>query len=168
MAEIISNHIAGKNKRKILSTRVDLTPMVDLGFLLLTFFVFCSSMQLSKSLKLIVPDDHVKTDATNNVKENGALTLLLGTNNLIYYYNGLPKEDHSNWHTSNLMDIRNVILQKKKNTPADDFVVLIKPGDKSNYAALVNILDEMKINLVERYNLVEPDLSEKKNLDIIK
>lgn len=125
-------------------------------------------MQLSKSLKLIVPDDQTQTSEINNVKENGALTLLLGADGLIYYYNGQGKADHSNWHTSNFKEIRNVIMQKRQSTPNDDFVVLIKPGDKSNYAALVHILDEMKINLVERYNLVEPDLSEKKYLEDVK
>src|SRR5215213_552328 len=77
----------GVKKQKKLSTRVDLTPMVDLGFLLITFFIFTTSMSEPKSLKLKLPDDRpVKTP--NQSAEEATLQLVLGKNDQLWYYYG--------------------------------------------------------------------------------
>ncbi|MBL7700077.1 MAG: biopolymer transporter ExbD [Chitinophagaceae bacterium] len=145
----------GVKKSKKLSTRVDLTPMVDLGFLLITFFIFTTTMSQPTAMKLFLPKDTEKPEEQNKVKESGALSILLGNNNVVYYYEGTLAPDGSNLKTTNYKEIRNVIIDKKKNTKPEDFVVVIKPGPDSNYKNIVDLLDEMTINEVKRYAMVD-------------
>ena len=145
----------GVKKAKKLSTRVDLTPMVDLGFLLITFFVFTTTMSQPTAMRLFLPKDTDKPEEQNKIKASGALTLMLGNNDVIYYYEGELAPDGSNFKTSNFREIREIILNKKKNTDPKDFVVVIKPDNESTYKNSVDALDEMQINDVKRYAMVE-------------
>lgn len=148
----------GVKKSKKLSTRVDLTPMVDLGFLLITFFIFTTTMSQPTAMKLFLPKDTEKPEEQNKVKESGALTLLLGNENNIFYYEGQLAPDGSNFKSTNFKEIRKVIIDKKRSTDPKDFVVVIKPSAESTYKNTVDLLDEMTINDVKRYALV--DISE--------
>ena len=82
----------GVKKAKKLSTRVDMTPMVDLGFLLITFFIFTTTMSSPTTMDLYMPKDTDEKDQ-NKAKESGSLTLLLGKNDVVYYYEGILAED---------------------------------------------------------------------------
>ena len=145
----------GVKKAKKLSTRVDLTPMVDLGFLLITFFIFTTTMSQPTAMKLYLPKDTDKPEEQNKVKASGALTLLLGKNDVIYYYEGELAPDASNFKTSNFKEIRKVITDKKRSTDEKDFVVVIKPDNDATYKNTVDMLDEMTINDVKRYAMVD-------------
>ncbi|MEO5685667.1 MAG: biopolymer transporter ExbD [Chitinophagaceae bacterium] len=145
----------GVKKAKKLSTRIDLTPMVDLGFLLITFFIFTTTMSQPTAMKLNLPKDTDKPEEQNKVKESGVLTLLLGKNDRVYYYEGTLAPDASNFKTSNFKEIRSEIMSKKKSTNPEDFVVVIKPDKDCSYKNVVDMLDEMLINDVKRYATVE-------------
>ncbi len=147
----------GVKKAKKLSTRVDLTPMVDLGFLLITFFIFTTTMSQPTAMNLPLPDDTATPDEQNKAKESGALTLLIGKNSTVYYYEGQLAVDagQNNFKTSTMKQIRDVIIEKKRRTPEKDLVIVIKPNDESTYKDLVDILDEMLINDIKRYALVD-------------
>jgi biopolymer transport protein ExbD len=157
----------GVKKGKKLSTRVDLTPMVDLGFLLITFFIFTTTMSQPTALKLFLPDDKVNPEDQNKAKESGVLTILMGADNHIYYYEGQLKPDGSNFLSASYNgenSIRDVILKKKADVrsrstdaenPYKDFVVVIKPSADCNYKNVIDILDEMAINVVKKYALVD-------------
>ena len=95
----------GVKKSKKMSTRVDLTPMVDLGFLLITFFVFTTTMSEPTAMKLFLPKDTEKPEEQNKAKESGALTLMLGKDRVIYYYEGILKTDGSNFKTTNFQEV---------------------------------------------------------------
>ncbi len=151
----------GVKKGKKMSTRVDMTPMVDLGFLLITFFVFTTTISQPTALKLNLPKDTDKPEEQTKTKASGALTVLLGKDNHVFYYEGELDPAGKNFQSSNFKDIRNAIIQKKRSTPADDFMVVIKPTDESTYKNVVDILDEMTINVVKRYALV--DISDGEN-----
>jgi biopolymer transport protein ExbD len=145
----------GVKKGKKLSTRVDLTPMVDLGFLLITFFIFTTTMSQPTALKLFLPKDTDKPEEQNKVKASGALTIMLGKGDGVYYYEGELLPDGSNFKSSNFKEIRQEIINKKKSTNPQDFVVVIKPGPEATYKNTVDILDEMTINDVKRYAMVD-------------
>ncbi|MEO8109516.1 MAG: biopolymer transporter ExbD [Ginsengibacter sp.] len=143
----------GVKKAKKASTRVDLTPMVDLGFLLITFFIFTTTMSQPTSMNLAMPKDTDKPDEINKVKESGSLTLMLGKGNVIYYYFG---NDPATMQTTGYKDLRKIILDKKKSTPADDLFIIIKPDKDASYKNAVDVLDEMSINDISRYAMVDP------------
>lgn len=179
----------GVKKSKKLSTRVDLTPMVDLGFLLITFFIFTTTMSEPTAFQLNLPKDVDNPEDQNQAKASGALTILLGKDNHVFYYEGQLSPDGSNWKTSNFGNddgnIRDVIINKRKQVISEhqhrescaeiwakngnnqnscldrDLVVVIKPNEESTYKNVVDILDEMTINVVKRYALV--DISEGEN-----
>ena len=150
----------GVKKAKKLSTRVDMTPMVDLGFLLITFFIFTATMSSPAAMQLFMPKDTDKKEELNKAKESGALTVLLGKGNQVYYYEGQLAPDASNFKTSSFdpeTGIRSVIIRKKRSMPnnAEDMVVVIKPNEEATYKNTVDMLDEMTINEVKRFALVD-------------
>src|SRR5215212_1256259 len=119
----------GVKKQKKLSTRVDLTPMVDLGFLLITFFIFTTTMSQPTAMQLFLPKDTDKPEEQNKVKASGALTVMLGKNDVIYYYEGELQPNGTNFKTTTFKDVRTVIMDKKRSTDPKDFMVVIKPDD---------------------------------------
>lgn len=154
----------GVKKAKKLSTRVDMTPMVDLGFLLITFFIFTTTLSTPKSMDLFMPKDTNKDEELNKAKESGALTIMMGKNDHVYYYEGKLAPDGSNFKSSSYdprKGIRQVIIDKKKSTPPEDLVIVIKPNEEATYKNTVDMLDEMTINGVKRFALV--DIAESEN-----
>lgn len=91
MAEIQTNDKGGKKgKPKKLSTRVDFTPMCDLGFLLITFFMLSTSMSKPQTMELSMPSkDKVTEEEQNKVKESTAVTIILGKEDKVFYYFGI-------------------------------------------------------------------------------
>jgi len=154
----------GVKKSKKLSTRVDLTPMVDLGFLLITFFIFTTTMSQPTAFHLNLPKDVDKPEDQNKAKQSGVITILLGKDHHLFYYEGLIEntaDAQTKFKSSNFKDIRGVIADKKHRVPnPDDFVVVIKPSDESTYKDVVNILDEMLIGEAKRYALVDISTTE--------
>jgi biopolymer transport protein ExbD len=154
----------GVKKSKKLSTRVDLTPMVDLGFLLITFFMFTTTLTSPTAMKLNMPDDTAKPEEQNEAKMSGALTIMMGKADQVYYYEGKLTADGQGFKTTDFKGIRDVIVNKRKALGAkadDDMVVVIKPNDDATYKNTVDILDEMTINGVKKYAIVDVNDSEK-------
>lgn len=145
----------GVKKGKKLSTRVDMTPMVDLGFLLITFFIFTTTMSTPTAMKLFLPKDTDKPEDQNKAKESGALTIMLAKDRSVYYYEGILSADGSNFKSTNFTGLRDVVLNKKKTTNPSDLVIVIKPTMKANFRDVVDALDEMTINDIKRYALVD-------------
>jgi biopolymer transport protein ExbD len=110
----------GVKKAKKLSTRVDMTPMVDLGFLLITFFIFTATMSSPKAMDLRMPKDIDDPKQQTEAKESGALTILLGKGNQVYYYEGQLKVDvgENNFNQTTFKKIRDEIIDKRKRVMA--------------------------------------------------
>lgn len=164
MAEIQQQNSNGKGggRRKKLSTKVDLTPMVDLGFLLITFFVFTTSLSHPTAMRLVLPADNV--DNAPQIAASKTISILLSAAGKIYYYNGdstgnMRRTDYS------AAGLRSVIVNKKafvqsKFGDAKETVVLIKPTVDATYGNIIDALDEMQINMVTRYVLMDADENE--------
>src|SRR5260370_1931905 len=114
----------GVKKSKKQSTRVDLTPMVDLGFLLITFFIFTTTMSQPTAMKLNLPKDVEKPEDQNKLKESAAFTVMPSKDNRIFYYEGL---DPSKLQQTTFKGVRDIILDKKRRTDPKDFMWIIKP-----------------------------------------
>lgn len=142
----------GVKKAKRLSTTTDMTPMVDLGFLLITFFIFTTTMAQPTAMKLFMPKDVDRPEEQNKVKESGAFTIMLGKQDVIYYYEGL---DPTKIQTATFKTIRDEIIRKKQSTSTEDLVIIIKPSEDATYKNTVDILDEMTINEIKRYAMVD-------------
>lgn len=145
----------GVKKAKKMSTKVDMTPMVDLGFLLITFFIFTSTMSQPTAMNLFMPKDVDKPEEQNKVKESGAFTIMLGKNDVVYFYEGMDPAAEGNFRTATFKTIRDEIIRKRQNTNTEDLVVIIKPTPDATYKNTVDILDEMTINEIKRYAMVD-------------
>lgn len=150
----------GVKKGKKLSTRVDLTPMVDLGFLLVTFFVFTTTMSESKAMNMNEPKDDPGKEI--KVKNSGAMTILLGKENQVYYYYGQldPEKLSEQFKSTNFKDIRELIVEKKKETPIDDLMYIIKSDKSSTFKNAIDILDEMSICAVPPGHYAEVEITQ--------
>lgn len=165
MADITTNASAqGRQsaaKRKKHSTRVDLTPMVDLGFLLITFFIFTTSLTLPRAMKLITPAD----GPTMDVPSSTTLTIFPMDNNRIFYYHGRLDDalsrglyGYTNYSEQNgigkLLRDKQAALSNAGKT-SKDLLLIIKPTATCPYSSIVQMLDEVLINGISRYSLTE-------------
>jgi biopolymer transport protein ExbD len=142
---------------KKVSTKVDMTPMVDLAFLLITFFMLTTTFSKPKAMEVNMPDK-VKDpiDDVIKVKESLTTTFVLGEKDIIYYYSG---KDNPNVNQTDYSDggLRRVVLNDIKTKVAQfgqDPVYIIKASKDSRYKNVVDMLDEMAIagNYVVIYN----------------
>jgi biopolymer transport protein ExbD len=155
----------GVKKPKKLSTRVDLTPMVDLGFLLITFFVFTTTMSKPTAMNMNEPKDD-KPEDQMKVKESAVMTILLGKDNQVYYYNGTLTGDNASqiFKSTNFKDIRQIILDKRNAVPdgaksKSDLMYIIKADKESKFKNVIDILDEMQINAIPAGHYAEVDIN---------
>ena len=107
----------GKGKQKKMTVRVDFTPMVDMNMLLITFFMLCTTLSKPQTMEISMPsnDKSITEQQKSMVKASQAITLLLGADNKLYYYEGEPnyKDYTSLKETSYTPDgIRSILLQK--------------------------------------------------------
>jgi biopolymer transport protein ExbD len=156
---------------------MDFTPMVDLGFLLITFFMLTTTLAKPTVMPLIMPDDEGTFEPT---KASKALTLLLGADNKVYWYEGMEvdKIDSSTFERDG---IRQVLLHKMQKVEdqwglqsyqdaktgtemtGSHLNVIIKPGTNSRYCNLVDALDEMAICRIRFYCIMDPNTEEMKH-----
>lgn len=145
--------------------KVDMTPMVDLGFLLITFFVITTELSKPTMMNLYMPKDGPPMD----LGESNALSFLLTKNNIVYYYNGDWKDAKNKNEIfkttySGIDGIRKIINGKQRRLDAslnknkegrDGLMLLIKPGKEASYKNVVAVLDEVTINIVKKYAVVK-------------
>ena len=172
MAELNSGGDSGKGgkvRSKKANPSVDLTAMVDLAFLLITFFILTTTLSKPQSMNLAMPDEPKIDDPTPpETPAWRTLTIVLGANDkLAWYSGGLDNPvDGPTVSTYGKAGIRDLIINKKKLVDArnkaggrdlekEGITVIIKPSEKSNYKNFVDILDEMAITGIKKYATVD-------------
>ncbi|MDQ3017524.1 MAG: biopolymer transporter ExbD, partial [Bacteroidota bacterium] len=160
-------HKGGKKKRsKKGSTRVDLTAMVDLGFLLITFFMLATTFNKPKTMEVNKPAKEDEKVIEPPIKMSKTATLMLGARDKLYAYVSPDEIDET---TELILDslsygptgLRKFIQRRQSEVKAqwgnkDDLFIMIKPLPGSNYKNIVDVLDEMSITDVKRYAILEP------------
>jgi len=152
----------GKVRSKKQNPRVDMTPMVDLNFLMLMFFMFTTTFSKPNVMDLGLPAKP-KPDAPKppdtEIKLSNSISIIIGKDNKVFYH----QEDQTGLNDQTLIEtsfdregIRRVI-EKAKAGAADKekFTVIIKPTDDAVYKNFVDILDEMAITKNERYGVTD-------------
>lgn len=142
-----------KVRSKKSSTKVDMTPMVDLAFLLITFFMLTTTLSKPQAMQVNMPDKNKnKPEEKQEIKESQAMTIILGENDKLYYYTGIkePKVSTSDYSAEGIRTVLN-----RKNKEVKDLVVVIKAMEKSKFKNVVDILDEMHITDTKRYAIVD-------------
>ena len=190
MSEVQSNDSGGekggkhkKIRAKKNSTHIDMTPMVDLAFLLLTFFMLTTTFGKPKTMEITMP---VKPENDKPNEVNNALTILLsGDDKVFWYFGELKAETQLTASNFSSDGIRKVILDRnqfavdkikqlraeasKNNMPDTTLkrmvvdvkgdnkalMVLVKTDDKAKYKNVVDMLDELNICFVGKYALVD-------------
>jgi biopolymer transport protein ExbD len=137
---------------KKVSTKVDMTPMVDLAFLLITFFMLTTTFAKPQTMLVNLPDK-TPTDEKMKLKISKTWTILLAKDNRIFYYNDpeKPEVEETNFADNGL---RRMLVTKIKQIGEGHFFI-IKASDESNFKNVVDILDEMAITKAESYALVD-------------
>ena len=144
--------------------RIDMTPMVDLGFLLITFFIFTSVVSKPSAMQLLLPADGPFAPFA----ETRTLTVLLAQNGDAVCYEGFAHEPSGIRKINLFLDqaaLRNIIAKKRQALESKAaLMVIIKPGLQSNYRQLVAALDEMTISGIKKYAIADMDEADRKLL----
>lgn len=159
MADVQVNQHQGKRSRR--SPLIDLTPMVDLGFILITFFIYTTSIAEPRMIDINMPYKPA-TEATAYV-DTATITIMPTKNHLYATYSGAYKEGILfNIYTGS--ELRSIIINKQSalrklpstfSEQAHQLHVIIKPNNDCEYQDVVTLLDEMAINSVPYYAIAD-------------
>ena len=179
MAELNTGDSGGKGgkvRSKKSNAKVDLTAMVDLAFLLITFFMLTTSLSKPQSMDLGLPDkeDDKTKEKPMLTDQRRTMTIIMGKDNQIKWYHGLLEAPEANGKPTSAVygknGLRKEILKRVVSVPQvtgdknKGLIVIIKPSKKSNYRNLVDVLDEMAISKVPTYAIVNDITSEEQKL----
>lgn len=149
----------GKVRSKKASTRIDLTAMVDLAFLLITFFIMATTLAKPKAMDTYWPDKS-KKEIQLPVPESRTMTVLLGNNHQLEWFVGAPGATPPTVDNFGKNGIRKTLIENNKKIeathagPDNYMILLIKASDKATYKDFVNIMDEISITQVKSYAVV--------------
>lgn len=148
-----------RNRRAV--PKVDLTAMVDLAFLLITFFMLTTSLSKPVAMDIAKPDEPL-VDIQQPVPASRSMTILLGDDNKIAWYMG---ESGKNEPTIvGFKEIRQAIIDNKTkvaaantDNPKKELFVIIKPTSGSSYKNLVDIMDELHVTEISLAPAIDDD-----------
>lgn len=148
---------AGKKHKKKhrLSIRIDMTPMVDVAFLLLTFFMLTTYFSKPQTMELNLPPDE-KT--TVEVAESNLLTIRLDAKGIVYWNMGTEPAKKNG-----LKEMRPILEERNRNNPK--LITLIKVDREGTYTMMVDIMDELNLANITRFSLAPMTDADKKIIE---
>jgi biopolymer transport protein ExbD len=145
-----------KKKKRRIGVRIDMTPMVDIAFLLLTFFMLTTTMNKPQAMEINLPPGEAKVD----VPSSNLLTLRVSESGNIYWNIGTDKPEKVS-----SIDLKKVL--KEKNSANPKLITLIKVDRKGKYIMMVNIMDELNVADITRFSLAPFDDKDKQLIEKI-
>lgn len=167
MAEVIAQEKQGGSKQRKKLIRVDMTPMVDLGFLLITFFMFTTNFTKPNVMDLGLPaKDPNQNLHRYDIHPKNQITFILGKDNRVFYHQSYKEElNKNNLKETNFsgINITKIISEAYNNAPnKGKFTIIVEPTDDANYKNFVDVLDNIAISKKERYGVTDIKPWEKK------
>lgn len=164
MAEVITKEKSGGKQNK--KPKIDMTPMVDLNFLLLMFFMFTSSFTKPNVMDLGLPAKDPITEPKNAIGDKNQITFIIGENNKIFYHQSNEKvltEADLKETDYNGLNVSKIISNAYEKAPKKEiFTIIVKPTDDANYKNFVDMMDNISISKKERYGISDIKPWEKK------
>jgi len=145
-----------KKKRRRIGVRIDMTPMVDIAFLLLTFFMLTTTMNKPQAMEINLPPGEAKVD----VPASNLMTLRVSEDGTIYWNIGTDKPEKVS-----AADLKKIL--KEKNSANPKLITLIKVDRKGKYIMMVNIMDELNVADITRFSLAPFDDKDKQLIEKI-
>lgn len=166
MAEVIAQEKqGGKSCQRKKRIGIDMTPMVDLGFLLITFFMFTTNFTKPNVMDLGLPAKG-PAEPTSVIGDKNQITFIIGKDNRIFYHqsnekdiakSGLKETDY------NGINVAKIISQAYENAPKKEiFTIIVKPTDEANYKNFVDMMDNISLAKKDRYGIADIKYWEKK------
>lgn len=156
------SHGKGKKKKRRVGVRLDMTPMVDVAFLLLTFFMLTTAFRLPQTMEISIPEDDAEKNQVK-IAESNILQVRVTSDNVIYWNLG-----NSTPQKTDLKNLRQVFVDRSEKNIKDGkgatlkdkykLIVLIKIDKKAKYENMINVVDELDLAVValnEKNNLTE-------------
>jgi biopolymer transport protein ExbD len=149
-----------KKKKRRIGVRIDMTPMVDIAFLLLTFFMLTTTMNKPQAMEInLPPSDNGRIDKID-VPASNLLTLRISETGTIYWNIGIEKPEKVT-----AVDLKKIL--KEKNSANPHLITLIKVDRKGKYIMMVNIMDELNVADITRFSLAPFDDKDKQLIEKI-
>lgn len=152
-----------KKKKKRIGVRIDMTPMVDVAFLLLTFFMLTTTMNKPQTMEINLPPSEAKAD----VAESNLLTLRITDDFRIFWNIGTEKPVTVDGSDKKAKLINLGKLLKERNNANPKLITLVKVDGKAKYIDMVDVMDELNLNNINRFSLAPMVEEDKKILSVL-
>ena len=131
-----------KKKARRVGIRIDMTPLVDIAFLLLTFFMFSTSMSRPQTMEINLPPQDVKVE----IAESNLLTLRIDKDGSIFWSMGIESPQKLPFD-----ELRRFLVDRSAANPK--LVTVVKVAREGTYNMMVNMIDELALANVSRFSL---------------
>jgi len=142
-----------KKKKRRIGVKIDNTPMVDIAFLLLTFFMLTTTMNKPQTMEINIPPSNANVE----VAQSNLMTIRITEDGTIYWNIGVDDPQKIDFKS-----LQGFLVQKNQENPK--LITLIKIDRKGKYTMMVDIMDELNMADVTRFSLAPMQEVDKKIL----